>query len=153
LICVFLDELPKGDPDHDPRAVAAGAGIAAAEVVACVANLVTKSLIAAEVGGPVSCYRLLRATRAYALEKLADSGELEEVERRHAEHLRDLVGVGWKAPLTVRLPAVRGSRIDHRGTVRDQVLSPRSNVSIGATLMPPKDQQGGPLVYRQPDPL
>jgi hypothetical protein len=141
LICVFLDELPKGDPDHDPRAVAAGAGIAAAEVVACVANLVTKSLIAAEVGGPVSCYRLLRATRAYALEKLADSGELEEVERRHAEHLRDLVGVGWKAPL------------DHRGTVRDQVLSPRSNVSIGATLMPPKDQQGGPLVYRQPDPL
>jgi predicted ATPase/DNA-binding winged helix-turn-helix (wHTH) protein len=68
-------------------AVAAGAGIAAAEVVECVANLVTKSLIVADVGGPVPCYHLLETTRAYALQKLTKSGEFEQVERRYAEHL------------------------------------------------------------------
>ena len=45
-------------------AVAAGAGIAAAEVGACVANLVAKSLIAADVGGALQRYRLLETTRA-----------------------------------------------------------------------------------------
>ncbi len=64
-------------------AVAASAEIAEPEVVECVANLVTKSLIAADVDGAVPRYRLLGTTRAYALEKLFDSGELEQVERRH----------------------------------------------------------------------
>ena len=70
--------------------VAAGAEIAADEVVLHVANLVTKSLIAADVGGAAPCYRLLGTTRAYALEKLSDSGELDQVERRHAAYLRHL---------------------------------------------------------------
>jgi hypothetical protein len=54
-------------------AVAASAEIAADEVVLHLANLVTKSLIAADVGGAAPCYRLLGTTRAYALEKLFDS--------------------------------------------------------------------------------
>jgi predicted ATPase len=95
-------------------AVAAGAGLAAAEVVACVANLVTKSLIAAEVGGPVSCYRLLRSTRAYALEKLADSGELEEVERRQDAYLRD----------SAKRLAAYGRQIEDAGAVQDWAYPP-----------------------------
>jgi predicted ATPase/DNA-binding winged helix-turn-helix (wHTH) protein len=67
-------------------AVAASAEINAADVVECVADLVAKSLIAAEVGGGAPCYRLLETTRAYALEKLADSGELEQVQHRHAAY-------------------------------------------------------------------
>ena len=70
-------------------AVAASAEVAPAEVVEHVANLVTKSLIAANVGGAAPCYRLLGTTRAYALEKLLESGELEQVWRRHAACLRD----------------------------------------------------------------
>jgi len=69
-------------------AVAASTEIADAEVVGCVANLVAKSLTAAEVGGEAPCYRLLETTRAYALEKLADSGELEQVERRYTDYSR-----------------------------------------------------------------
>ena len=72
-------------------AVAASTEIAAAEVVECVANLVAKSLTAAEVEGAVPCYRLLETTRAYALEKLADSGELEQVEHRYSDYSRGLV--------------------------------------------------------------
>jgi predicted ATPase len=67
-------------------AVAACSKIAPAEVVEHVANLVTKSLVAANVGGAIPCYRLLATTRAYALERLVESGDLEQVERRHAEY-------------------------------------------------------------------
>ena len=73
------------------KAVAASAEIAGPEVVECVANLVTKSLIEADVDGAVPRYRLLETTQAYALEKLSESGEFELVERRHAEYLRNLV--------------------------------------------------------------
>jgi predicted ATPase len=113
-------------------AVAASAEITAPQVVACVANLVTKSLIAVDVGGAVQSYRLLEVTRAYALEKLAASGELEAVKRRHAEHLRDPAGVAWAAPLTAERLAAHGSRIAHASAARDRVFAPRGNGAIGA---------------------
>jgi predicted ATPase len=69
-------------------AVAVSVEITAADVVECVADLVTKSLIVADVERPTPCYELLKTTRAYVLEKLAGSGELEEVGRRHAEYLQ-----------------------------------------------------------------
>jgi predicted ATPase len=97
----------------------AATAVAAAEVVACVANLVAKSLIAADVGGALQRYRLLETTRAYALEKLAASGELEAVKRRYAEHLRDLDGVGWDAALPVGGWAAYGRHIGHPGAVGD----------------------------------
>jgi len=72
------------------RAVAAGDAIAELDLVDCVAGLVTKSLVAAEAGRTVLRYRLLETTRAYLLEKLAESGELQAVARRHAIYYRDL---------------------------------------------------------------
>jgi predicted ATPase len=51
---------------------------------------VTKSLVVADVSGAKPRFRLLGTTRAYALEKLAESGEREQLARRHAEHARDL---------------------------------------------------------------
>ena len=71
-------------------AVARGAGITAPAVVQGVANLVEKSLVSADVCGAVAHYRLLDTTRAYALQKLSASGELEALMRRHADHYRDL---------------------------------------------------------------
>jgi predicted ATPase len=71
-------------------AVAASAEIAPSEVVDGLSDLVAKSLVAAEVDGPAARYRLLDTTRAYALEKLGESGERERLARRHAEYCRDL---------------------------------------------------------------
>ena len=71
-------------------AVIAGLGILGPEIVESLANLVAKSLVSADVGGAVAQYRLLDTTRAYALQKLAESGELETLKRRHAEHHRNL---------------------------------------------------------------
>jgi predicted ATPase/DNA-binding winged helix-turn-helix (wHTH) protein len=70
-------------------AVAVSAEFAASDVVDGVANLVAKSLVAADVGGAIARYRLLETTRAYALEKLAESGEIQWIARRHAECYRD----------------------------------------------------------------
>jgi predicted ATPase/DNA-binding winged helix-turn-helix (wHTH) protein len=91
------------------KAVAMSAEIAGPEVVECVANLVTKSLIETDVDGAVPRYRLHETTQAYALEKLFASGELEQVERRYAEYLRSLVWrpeVDWDlSPAAGRLAA------------------------------------------------
>jgi predicted ATPase/DNA-binding winged helix-turn-helix (wHTH) protein len=70
--------------------VAAGGEIAAWEAVCSLANLVTKSLVTVEVGSVIAHYRLHETTRAYALEKLAESGEFEQMARRHANYYRDL---------------------------------------------------------------
>ena len=53
------------------------------EVADCIANLVAKSLVTADVGGSVVLYRLLETTRAYAREKLAARGNLQQFSRRH----------------------------------------------------------------------
>jgi len=63
-----------------------------------VLRLVAKSLVSADVGGAVAQYRLLDTTRAYALQKLAESGELEAPERRHAEHHRNTADLRTAAP-------------------------------------------------------
>jgi len=71
-------------------AVITNSDIREAHVVECVASLVTRSLVAADVGGADVRYWLLQTTRAYACEKLADHGELEQVARKHAEYYREL---------------------------------------------------------------
>jgi predicted ATPase/DNA-binding winged helix-turn-helix (wHTH) protein len=79
-LAVFADDFTM----EAASAVAAGEDVAAADVVRCLAGLVTKSLVASDVGGPVPYYRLLETMRAYAMERLAESGELEAVAARHA---------------------------------------------------------------------
>jgi len=56
------------------------------DIVDHIANLVCKSLIAADPHGEVARYRLLDTTRLYAFEKLKRSGEFQQVARRHAEY-------------------------------------------------------------------
>ena len=73
-----------------PTSIAADPELAEGDVVECVANLVAKSLISVDLGGAVTWYRLLETTRAYAREKLAESGEIARFRRRHAEYHRAL---------------------------------------------------------------
>jgi predicted ATPase/DNA-binding winged helix-turn-helix (wHTH) protein len=56
-----------------------------------IASLVAKSLVALEVSVPSGRWHLLETIRAYALEKLVESGEAKRVARRHAEFFRDLL--------------------------------------------------------------
>ena len=59
-----------------------------------IAGLVAKSLLAAEMRDAAVAYRMLDTTRAYALEKLVEHGELDDARRRHAAWCLDLVDRG-----------------------------------------------------------
>jgi predicted ATPase/class 3 adenylate cyclase/DNA-binding CsgD family transcriptional regulator len=69
------------------RAVAGGGGdVARHQVLDLLTLLVDKSLVVAEDSGRHSRYRLLETVRQYALEKLGDSGEADDVRTRHRDH-------------------------------------------------------------------
>ena len=67
-------------------AVAGQGRLDAAAVVMSLGDLVDKSLVSADIREDSVVYRLLDTTRAYALEKLDESGERNAVERWHALH-------------------------------------------------------------------
>ena len=58
-----------------------------ATVVEDIASLVAKSLLTAAVRNGEMQYRQAHVTRAFAMEKLIEHGELDQARRRHAEHL------------------------------------------------------------------
>jgi predicted ATPase/DNA-binding winged helix-turn-helix (wHTH) protein len=107
------------------------------EVVEGLANLVAKSFVAAEFDGRVARYRLLDTTRAYAIEKLRDSGEGERLARRHAEYYRDFFEQ-TEAELDAR-SAVEwlddyGRQIDNLRAALDWAFSPHGDASIGVAM-------------------
>ncbi|MGX9961675.1 ATP-binding protein [Roseomonas sp. F4] len=66
------------------------AGVEEADsVLLRLAALADKSLVSVDVGGHDMTYRLLDATRAYAAEKLRESGDHDATAERHARHLHD----------------------------------------------------------------
>jgi predicted ATPase len=117
--------------------VVASPELTQSEVVEGLADLVAKSLVAAEVDGTVARYCLLDTTRAYALEKLGEGGERERLARRHAEYYRDLFGQA-EAELEAR-PVVEwlidyGRQIDNLRAALDWAFSPAGDTSVGVTL-------------------
>jgi predicted ATPase/DNA-binding winged helix-turn-helix (wHTH) protein len=118
-------------------ASAASTEITRREVADCLADLVTKSLVTADVDGAVVRYRLLATTRAYMLEKLADSGEGNEIARRHAEYYLSLFhhavaeSETWTA---VEWMAHHGPDIDNVRSALDWAYSPSGDPSIGVAL-------------------
>jgi predicted ATPase len=118
-------------------AVAQGVGVRVPEVIGGVANLVAKSLVAADVSGATVQYRLLNTTRAYVQQKLIESGDSEALARRHAEHHRDLFerteaesatrpGAEWQADYARKIDDVRSAL--------NWAFSPGGDVSIGVAL-------------------
>ena len=75
-------------------AVVASAELAPSDVVEGVANLVAKSLVSANMDDTGVRYSLLDTTRAYALEKLDESGEREQLARR----LPNITGICSSGP-------------------------------------------------------
>lgn len=102
-------------------AIAADEATSPAMVVEDLAALVEKSLVAAEARDFDVEYRLLDTTRAYALEKLAASGESHAVGLRHARYFLGLADQAKrdadKLPRTIWLQRY-GARIDD---VRDAI--------------------------------
>jgi predicted ATPase/DNA-binding winged helix-turn-helix (wHTH) protein len=118
-------------------AVATDPEIARSEVVEVLSNLVVKSLVLTESNGCTERYRLLDTTRAYALEKLAQSGELDAVARRHAEFYRDLfegAETEWETRPTAEWLADYGWRLDNLRAALGWASSPSGDSTIGVAL-------------------
>jgi predicted ATPase len=117
--------------------VAVSSDIAASDVAQSLANLVTKSLVTFEAAGVIAHHRLHETTRAYALEKLAQSGEFEQVARRHASYYRDLFEKAEIDLETLPAPAWL-ARYGHQiGQVRaalDWAFSPTGAAEVGVAL-------------------
>jgi predicted ATPase/DNA-binding winged helix-turn-helix (wHTH) protein len=114
------------DPEIEPSAVVEG-----------LANLVAKSLVVSEADAAIVRYRLLETTRAYALEKLAESGERERLARRHAEYYRDLfeqAETEWKARPTDEWLADYGPQINNVRAALDWAFSPAGDASVAVAL-------------------
>src|ERR1700719_3799018 len=113
------------------KAATAVAVSAASDVIDGVANLVAKSLVMADVPGATARYRLLESARAYAREKLAESGELEQVARAHAEHYRNIfvrAQTEWETRPTLEWLAAYGRRIGDLRAALDWSFSPQGDI-------------------------
>jgi predicted ATPase/DNA-binding CsgD family transcriptional regulator len=74
------------------EAVGAGHGLERHQVLDQLALLVDKSLVATEESQSATRYRLLETVRQYALEKLGESGEPDDVRTRHRDHFVAMAG-------------------------------------------------------------
>jgi predicted ATPase/DNA-binding winged helix-turn-helix (wHTH) protein len=74
----------------DAAAAVANVEAGSIDILDHLSSLIAKSLVAAEVGDSLPRYALLDTTRAYALEKLDESGERARLSCRHVAYYRTL---------------------------------------------------------------
>jgi predicted ATPase/DNA-binding winged helix-turn-helix (wHTH) protein len=118
-------------------AVIAGTDTATSDVLHHLANLVVKSLVVADIGGSLTRYQLLETTRAYALERLVQNGELDAVARRHAGFYRDLferAETEWETRPTAEWLADYGWHLGNLRAALDWAFSPGGDLSVGVAL-------------------
>jgi predicted ATPase len=102
-----------------------------------VANLALKSFLTAETTYEIVQYRLLETTRAYAAEKLAESGEGSTLAAQHARHNLELMKVAeidWETKQQDRWMGLYAGRIDDVRATLDWSFSPEGDVAVGVAL-------------------
>ncbi|HEY0803181.1 MAG TPA: hypothetical protein VGD54_20265, partial [Steroidobacteraceae bacterium] len=109
----------------------------ATDVPDVLTDLAAKSLLAVQLAGEQVLYRLLETSRAYALEKLAESVESAAIKRRHAQ-----LCCSWgtdddldRAPQSLReWTAANCHRIDDVRAALDWCASPEGDPMLGVNL-------------------
>jgi hypothetical protein len=117
--------------------VAASPELAVSEVIEGLSSLVAKSLVEAELKADMR-YWLLDTTRAYALEKLDESGERQRITRRHAEFYEDLferADAERDAPPPAEWLGKYGWCIGNLRAALDWAFSVEGDASIGVELV------------------
>ena len=115
------------------QAVATDAVVDKIEVVEIVAGLVAKSLVSPTTDGSPRRYRLLDTTRAYALEKLAETGSRRDVAHRHAQFFAAML----RSLIASAEPRAAGIFIENLDNIRSALewsFSENGDASIGVAL-------------------
>ena len=122
------------------QAVATDDLVVPSDVVEIVASLVSKSLLNANVTTAIGHYRPLDTTRAYALKKLAETGEFDQTARRHAKYIQYLIerasadaAISTSTGATAWLSA-ESKLIDEARAVIDWAFSTGGDIETGVTL-------------------
>jgi predicted ATPase/DNA-binding winged helix-turn-helix (wHTH) protein len=118
-------------------AVASDAAIDEFAVVDLLSQLVERSLVVADTNDAGARYRLLETTRAYALEKLAETGETDAIRRRHAQYFRDgfeRAPDEWMRMSDVEWRAIYLPELDNVRAALDWALGADGEPAIGIAL-------------------
>jgi len=119
------------------RAVAADEKISSFDVTDGLANLVAKSLVAADLDGATVRYRLLETMRAYALEKLASQGGLQPLARRRAAYCIEtfqLAETRWSRMSPTAWRDAYGDHIHDLRAALDWAFGERGDAEMGIAL-------------------
>ena len=115
-------------------AVTASTGDGSEDVPEIVADLVAKSLAATDLSGGDVRFQLLETMGAYALSKLAESGEAAVIGRRHAQYYRDLLQASLDDPGQGKFAAAYRPEIDNIRAALTWAFSPVGDHSIAVAL-------------------
>lgn len=101
-------------------------------------SLVAKSLLLSDPSGPDARYRFLESLRFYALDRLADSGEVAQTAMRHAEFIATITfqaATDWKTVPTSDWRRTYASEIDDLRAALDWAFSPGGDAQIGIEIL------------------
>jgi len=121
----------------EAAAVTSSAAGVASRIADGISNLVSKSLVTLDGSSSASRWRLLETIRAYALERLTESGEAEQAARRHAMFFRDVFASA--TPDSPSQPSIEdiaryGREIDNVRAALDWCFSTTGDTAVGADL-------------------
>ena len=125
-----------GDFSVDAAGAVAG-NLLEPPIIDHIANLVAKSLLAADLHDETAHYRLLDTTRLYAFDKLHSAGELPETAHRHAEYYCALFApaeIESKARPQPEWLGLYGRHLDNVRAALDWAFSPEGDSQIGLAL-------------------
>jgi predicted ATPase/DNA-binding winged helix-turn-helix (wHTH) protein len=118
-------------------AILSDSEVVASEVIERVARLAEKSLLSVRTNGAVVRYRMLETTRAYALERLAERGDLAQFARRHVQyHLRVFkrAMAEWRVRSMAEWSSDYCPMIDDARVALDWAFSAGGDLAVGAEL-------------------
>jgi len=107
------------------------------QVASSVLSLASKSLVATDASNSSVRYRLLLTTRSYAREKLKDSGELQGLNLRHADHYRVLLEASqtsWQTMSRAEWLNEYSYAIDDVRAALNWAFGEDGDIGIGASL-------------------
>ncbi|MEP0321827.1 ATP-binding protein [Bauldia litoralis] len=117
--------------------VLVGDDMTAPEVIGHLGDLVAKSLVAPDLSGRLTVYRLLDTTRAFAVGKTVEQGEQAAYARRPAEYYRDRFAraeAEWETISAADWLETYAPCIDNVRLALDWAFSPGGDPAVGVAL-------------------
>ncbi|GLU30998.1 winged helix-turn-helix domain-containing protein [Trinickia caryophylli] len=115
--------------------VALEPGVPIAVAIASLGELAAKSLLAVEFHGAIALYRLTESTRAYAMEKLRDGGEVKRVAYRHLRYLqRQIEDRSALTPYRTEGQPLGHPSLDEARSAWDWAFSAEGDPALGVAL-------------------